>query len=55
MNNHRQFILGFVFLLCLTYLSGCSGCSRSGSHQPRRSKPTPQSQTIVATDSRQRR
>ncbi len=26
--------------MVLLYLSGCSGCSRSGSHQPRRSKRT---------------
>gem|GEM_PF-7028452 len=50
-----QLIICFLLLLCLAYLSGCSGCSRSGSHQQRRSKPTPQSQTTVATDSLQRR
>ncbi len=27
-------------LIVLLYLSGCSGCSRSGSHQPRRGKRT---------------
>ncbi|QDK81729.1 hypothetical protein EXU85_25205 [Spirosoma sp. KCTC 42546] len=40
----------FICLFAITvYLSGCSGCSRSGSHQPRKSKHSkadqPRSQT----------
>ena len=33
-----RIVLIISFLCVSLYLSGCSGCSRSGSHQPRRSK-----------------
>ena len=43
MNKVTERVSIRLWLLCLLlgcwiYLSGCSGCSRSGSHQPRRSK-----------------
>ena len=36
----RSLFIG-ILLAVLLYLSGCSGCSRSGSHNPRRAKRNP--------------
>ncbi|MFD2573814.1 TIGR02281 family clan AA aspartic protease [Spirosoma soli] len=33
-----RFVISLLLFSLLLYLSGCSGCSRSGSHQPRRQK-----------------
>ncbi|GAB3506640.1 hypothetical protein GCM10027341_40010 [Spirosoma knui] len=33
-----RFFVSLLLISSLLYLSGCSGCSRSGSHQPRRQK-----------------
>lgn len=34
----NKLLLSLLLIGHILYLSGCSGCSRSGSHQPRRSK-----------------
>lgn len=34
----NRILISLLIIGHLLYLSGCSGCSRSGSHQPRRSK-----------------
>ncbi|GAB3942768.1 hypothetical protein GCM10028805_07880 [Spirosoma harenae] len=44
-----HFLMGGLFLCLAFYLSGCSGCSRSGSHQPKKSKRAKTEQTQAET------
>ncbi|QKZ15139.1 TIGR02281 family clan AA aspartic protease [Spirosoma sp. KUDC1026] len=39
-------LLALLSLFVMLYLAGCSGCSRSGSHQPRRGKRTRTEQPV---------
>lgn len=46
----RLWLFGLL-IGCWVYLSGCSGCSRSGSHQPRRQKRSTTDQQVTKPNS----
>ncbi len=45
----HRLVIFLLLLSTLLYLSGCSGCSRSGSHQPRRSKRSTADKPVADT------
>ncbi|WP_420147138.1 retropepsin-like aspartic protease family protein [Spirosoma sp.] len=44
-----RFLIFCLLISTLLYLSGCSGCSRSGSHQPKKPKRNTADQTTSST------
>ncbi len=45
-----RFLLLVVLSISFLHLSGCSGCSRSGSHQPRRTRSNPADKAATAAN-----
>ncbi|WP_040586171.1 retropepsin-like aspartic protease family protein [Spirosoma luteum] len=45
-----RFLLLIFLSISFLYLSGCSGCSRSGSHQPRRTRSNPADKAATAVN-----
>ncbi|WP_041952148.1 retropepsin-like aspartic protease family protein [Spirosoma spitsbergense] len=45
-----RFLLLVFLSISFLYLSGCSGCSRSGSHQPRRTRSNPADKAATAAN-----